>query len=221
MTKPPMTKPPMTSPLVIVAAAGRNGAIGRDGALPWTMPGDLARFRALTAGCPMIMGRRTWESIGRNLPGRESIVVSRRALDLPEGAHAAPDPDAALVLAAGRAAAMAAPAVALIGGAALFAALMPRADRLAMTFVDLRPEADTFLPPIDPYLWRESARIVPARHPRDEAACVFVDYARADSGSSVHAGASNGRRNSPRGGALPERHLNLKSSPRHQTSQSD
>lgn len=170
----------MPRPLVIVAAAGRNGAIGRDNALPWTMPGDLARFKALTMGCPMIMGRRTWESIGRSLPGRESIVVSRGALDLPEGAHAAADLEAAVALAAARAEAMAAPSLALIGGATLFAALMPRVDRLAMTFVDLAPEADTFFPPIDRSLWRETSRTVPPRHSRDEAACTFVDYVRTD-----------------------------------------
>ena len=106
-------------PLVIVAAVARNGAIGRDNALPWTMPSDLARFRALTMGCPMIMGRRTWESIGRNLPGRESVVVSRGLLDLPSGAHAAADPATALAFAAQRADALDASAIALIGGAGL------------------------------------------------------------------------------------------------------
>lgn len=173
-------------PLVIVAAAARNGAIGRDNALPWTMPSDLARFRRLTMGCPMIMGRRTWESIGRNLPGRESIVVSRRAMEsLPPGAHHAADPRAALDLAAARAEAMDAGEIALVGGAALFEALMPHADRLAMTFIDLRPEADTFFPAIDPYLWREAARSVPPRHPRDDAACIYVDYVRAQTPDDV------------------------------------
>ena len=168
----------MARPLVIVAAVGRNGAIGRNGALPWTMPTDLARFKDLTMGCPMIMGRRTWESIGRNLPGRESVVVSRGTLDLPPGAHAAADPEAALTTAAKRADAMRAPAIALIGGAALFAAMMPRADRLAMTFVDSAPDADTFFPPIDPYAWREVRRDRPPRHEDDDAGCVFVEYRR-------------------------------------------
>lgn len=168
----------MARPLVIFAAVARNGAIGRDNALPWTMPGDLARFKSLTMGCPMIMGRRTWQSIGRNLPGRESVVVSRGLLPLPEGAHAATDPEHALTLAARRAEAMRAPAIALIGGAALFAALMPRADRLAMTFVDLRPDADTFFPPIDPYAWREVGRDRPPRHENDQAGCIFVEYRR-------------------------------------------
>lgn len=164
-------------PLVIVAAVARNGAIGRNNALPWTMPGDLARFRDLTMGRPMIMGRRTFEAIGRNLAGRESIVVSRAgAVEPAPGVHCVGDPEAALRLAEDRAAAMEADAVALIGGAALFAALMPRCARLAMTFVDLAPEADTFFPPIDPYVWAESSRAYPPRDPRDEADCAFVDY---------------------------------------------
>lgn len=164
-------------PLVLVAAIARNGAIGRDNALPWTMPGDLARFRALTTGRPMIMGRRTFEAIGRNLPDRESIVVTRGPVPLSDASvHAVGDPETALALADRRAAAMGAAEIALVGGAALFAALMPRCARLALTFVDCVPEADTFFPPIDPYVWAECARTYPPRDPRDEADCVFVDY---------------------------------------------
>ncbi len=166
-------------PLAIVAAVGRNGAIGQGGRLPWTMPGDLARFRARTMGKPMIMGRRTFESIGRALPGRESIVVTRDAANrLPAGVHRAADPDAACEIAATRAAAMGATEVSLIGGATLFDLMMDRADRLYMTFVDLAPEADTFFPAIDPAVWRETSRHVPKRHANDDAGCVFVDYAR-------------------------------------------
>ena len=167
-------------PLVIVVAVGRNGAIGRAGALPWTMPGDLARFRALTMGTPMIMGRRTFESIGRALPGRESIVVSRDPTSpVPRGVFRAPDPERALALAEEHAPAMGAHAISLIGGASLFAALMPRVTRLHVTIIDLAPEADTFFPPIDPAVWREVSRTIPPRHPGDEAGCVFVDYVRA------------------------------------------
>ncbi len=163
-----------------VLAVGRNGAFGRDGRLPWTMPGDLARFRALTTGTPMIMGRRTFAAIGRALPERESIVVSRDpALGLPPGVHRAATPGAALALARARAVAMAAPRITLIGGAALFAAMEGCVDRLHLTLVELSPDADTFLPPIDPAVWRETGRRVPPRHRGDEAACVFIDYERA------------------------------------------
>ena len=166
-------------PLVVVAALGSNGVIGRDGALPWRMPGDLARFRELTMGTPMIMGRRTWESIGRPLPGRESLVVTRdTTLALPPSVTRAENPEAALAAAGVRAHAMGAASISLIGGAALFSALMPRSDRLALTYVDLAPDGDTFFPEIDPAVWREVSRIVPPRHPRDEAACTFVDLVR-------------------------------------------
>ena len=128
------------TPVVIVAAIGSNGAIGRDNALPWTMPGDLARFRELTMGTPMIMGRRTYASIGKPLPGRESIVVSQNhGLGLPAGVHRACDPQAALALASERAAAMRAPSISLIGGATLFKALMDQTDRLCLTLVNLAP----------------------------------------------------------------------------------
>lgn len=166
-------------PVAIVAAVGRNGAIGHGGDLPWRMPGDLARFRALTMGRPMIMGRRTFDSIGRALPGRESIVVSRDAtLTLPKGVFQAETPEAALDLAEARAAAMGADEVSLIGGATLFDLMLARTDRLYMTFVDLAPQADTFFPAIDPTLWRETARQIPDPHPGDEATSIFVDYAR-------------------------------------------
>ena len=148
-----------TPALVAVVAMGRNGAIGRDNALPWTMPSDLARFRALTMGKPMIMGRRTFESIGRALPGRESIVVSRRPqTDLPERTHAAADPEEALALAEAWASAMGASEIALIGGAALFEQMMPHLARIYLTIVDLRPDADTFLAAPDAFVWRETAR---------------------------------------------------------------
>ena len=166
--------------LSAVIAVGRNGAIGRDNALPWSMPSDLARFRALTMGRPMIMGRRTYEAIGRALPGRESIVVSRQPqAGLPDGVLAASSPEEALDLAGARATALGASGIAAIGGALLFAALMPRLDRIYLTIVDLRPEADTYLDSLDPYVWRETARLRPSRHPRDEADCVFLEYQRA------------------------------------------
>ena len=166
-------------PLIAVAAVGRDGTIGKDGSLPWTMPGDLARFRALTMGTPMIMGRRTWDLIGRPLPGRESVVVSRdTGLTLPEGVWHADSPADALDLAQERARAMGAPAISLIGGAALFAALLGETDRLALTIVDLAPDGDTFFPAIDPAIWREVAHVVPDRHPGDQATCSFVDYVR-------------------------------------------
>jgi len=167
----------MITPLVVVAALGRNGAIGRAGRLPWSLPGDLARFRAITMGKPLIMGRATHEAIGRVLPGRETIVVTHAA-DFAEapGLLRAAGPEAALALAQDRAAAMGAREIILAGGAMLFSALMPRAARLRLTLVDLAPEADAFFPPIDPASWREEARVEASSCQGDEARYAFVDY---------------------------------------------
>ena len=166
-------------PLVIVAAVAENGAIGRGNAMPWSMPGDLARFRELTLGKPVIMGRRTHESIGRVLPGRESIVVTRGTGIAPaQGLWTAASPDAALALAQERALALHASEIVLAGGGELYRALMPKVQRMRLSLIGLRPEADTFFPAIDPSLWRETARQAAPRHARDEASCVHVDYER-------------------------------------------
>ncbi len=160
-----------------VVAGGRNGAIGHNGGLPWRMPSDLARFRELTWGKPMIMGRRTFESIGRALPGRDSIVVTRRIqARLPEGVEAATSPAEAMAIATRRAKSRDADAIALIGGAGLYAELAAAIGRWEVTLVDLAPEADTFLAPPDPVLWREVARHRPRRDPCDEADCLFLTY---------------------------------------------
>ncbi len=174
------SRPSTARPLVAVLAVGRNGAIGRENKLPWIMPTDLARFRAITMGKPMIMGRRTHDTIGKALPGRESIVVSRRAhVEPPSGVHLVTNLNNALAVADRRAAAMGASEIALIGGAKLFEALLPFCARIHLTIVDLRPAADTFFGPLDPYVWQEVARLTPPRHSRDEADCVFIDYAPA------------------------------------------
>lgn len=166
-------------PLEIVVAVARNRAIGSRGALPWKIPGDLARFKAVTMGKPMVMGRLTYQAIGTALPGRDSIVVSRRhRMDLPSNAFHALNLDEALALAEQRARVLQAPSIALIGGATLFDAMITRADRLLMTIIDLMPEADTFFPALDPWLWREVRREKPTRRQEDEAEYVFVDFER-------------------------------------------
>ena len=169
---------PTHLPLAVVAAVGRNGAIGRDNKLPWSIPSDLAHFRARTMGKPMIMGRLTFEAVGRALPGRETIVVTRRVSPLPKGVWSVGDPDEALVLGRKRAVAMGADEVVLAGGAALFASMMGVTDRLHMSFIDLAPIADTFFPAIDPAIWREVSRTAAPRRAADEAGCTFVSYVR-------------------------------------------
>lgn len=166
-------------PLSIVAAVGRNGAIGQGNKLPWHMPTDLARFKKLTMGKPMVMGRRTYDSIGRALPGRDSIVVSGFDLDLPAGVVRAASPEAALDMARQRATARGSAEIMLIGGAVLFDDMMPEVDRLYLTYVDLAPKADAFFPTIDKSEWREVSRVTPTRAPNDDAACVFINFVRA------------------------------------------
>jgi dihydrofolate reductase len=143
----------MTAPrLTLIVARARNGVIGRDGALPWRLPEDLAFFKRTTMGHPIVMGRRTWQSIGRPLPGRRSIVVSRQAGFVAEGAEVVPSLDEALRLCAGSR------EVFVIGGAQLYAAALPRAQRLIVTEIDADFEGDTHWPVPDPALWREAAR---------------------------------------------------------------
>lgn len=170
---------PLEIPLVIVAAVAENGAIGLGNAIPWSMPGDLARFRELTLGKPVIMGRRTHESIGRVLPGRESIVVTRGTdIALEPGLWTAASPDAALALARERAFALDAGEIALAGGGELFRALMPQVQLMRLSLIGLTPDADTFFPAIDPGLWRETSRHEAPRHPGDETSCIYVEFER-------------------------------------------
>lgn len=128
------------SEVVIIAAVARNGVIGKGGALPWHLPEDLRHFKALTLGHPIIMGRRTWASLGRPLPGRRNIVVSGDVQWQPEGAERADSLPAALALAKD------APKVFVIGGAQLYAAALPLADALELTEIDADFDGDTHFP---------------------------------------------------------------------------
>jgi dihydrofolate reductase len=141
----------MTS-VTLIAAVGRNGVIGTAGGMPWHLPGDFAFFRRTTMGHPMIMGRKTFDSIRRVLPGRRTIVITRQ----PDWAHAdvetAHSLDEALVLAGP------ADEVFVCGGGQLYAEAMPWAHRLLITEVDQEPSGDVLFPEIDGAQWRETAR---------------------------------------------------------------
>lgn len=143
----------------LVVAVARNGVIGRENRLPWRLPGDLAYFKRVTLGRPVIMGRRTWESIGRPLPGRLNIVVTRNPDYRAPGATVVGSLDEAW-----RATGEVEEAC-VIGGTSLFAEALPQADRIHLTEVDADVEGDTFFPPYDRSQWVE--REV-ARQPRDE-----------------------------------------------------
>lgn len=174
-------------PLTIVAALADNGVIGLNQAMPWDLPGDRRHFRERTWGKPMLMGRKTFESIGRALPGRETIVLTRDETFAVPGVLVAHDLEGALVLAHDRARIMGAKTIILVGGGELFAALLPRVERLELTLVEGHPKGDTFFPPIDWSQWEEEKRSGPLQGPNDTISYQFVDYHRKlGAGATIH-----------------------------------
>ena len=149
----------------LVAALARNRVIGAGDRLPWHLPEDLRRFKRLTMGAPVIMGRKTHDSIGRPLPGRRNIVVTRQADARWDGCEVARSLDDAIALAAD------APEVFVIGGGELYRLALSRADRLYLTLIDADYEGDAFFPEFDPADWRETAR-------EPGAGFAFVTYER-------------------------------------------
>jgi dihydrofolate reductase len=168
-------------PLVLVAAVADNGVIGRDGALPWRLKSDLQHFRALTMGHPLLMGRKTYESIGHPLPGRTSIVVTRDRAFAAPAIIAAATLDAGIEAARGDALRRGADAIMVIGGADIYAQTMPLAFRLEITCVHANPPGDTHFPAIDPAVWREVERREGGVGQQDEAPVTFLRFERLDS----------------------------------------
>lgn len=169
----------MTPPLAAVVAIAENGVIGQGNRLPWHISSDLRHFKTLTLGKPVIMGRKTFVSLGRVLPGRETIVVSRDAsFAPPAGVFVAASLDAALELAAARAHALGANEIILAGGAEIFAALIERIDRLYVTFIALSPPGDAFFPAIAWSKWKEVRREEHGPQKGDDAGFVFAEYIR-------------------------------------------
>ena len=161
-------------PVALVAAVARNGVIGGGNRLLWRLSSDLKRFKALTMGKPLIVGRKTFDSIGVALPGRRMIVVTRNETWSHAGVETAASLEAALSLAR----AGAPEEIAVGGGGEIYAQAMPLADRLYITEVELEPEGDARFPAIDPAVWRETRREAGERGPKDEAEFAFVDYER-------------------------------------------
>ena len=144
--------------LSLIAAVAENGVIGHKGALPWRLPDDMAHFRRTTLGKPVVMGRKTYESLGRPLPRRTNVVVTRNPDFAAPNVQVARNLDAALVLAAE------APEVVVIGGAMLYAEALPAARRIYLTRVYGRPAGDVYFPELDPAEWHESLLL---EHPAD------------------------------------------------------
>ena len=164
--------------VVLIVAVAENGVIGARGAMPWRLKSDMQRFKAMTFGRPVVMGRKTFASIGRPLPGRTNIVVTRDANFRAAGAAVTTSFDAARAVATGDALRRLATEIAVIGGAEIYAQWMACADRLEITEVHARPEGDTRFPAIDPADWDEVARVPNKAGPDDSADYSYVTYRR-------------------------------------------
>jgi dihydrofolate reductase len=171
----------MALPIVsLVYAISKNGVIGRDGGLPWRLKSDMALFKQTTLFKPVIMGRKTWDSLPKKpLPGRLNVVLSRDGSFEPKGAVVCEGIDEALQIAREQAADDGAEEVCVIGGAGVFAEALPRAKRLYVTEVEAVVEGDTHLPPLDESQWREVSREAHPAGPDDDHAFVFRVLERA------------------------------------------
>ena len=166
----------------LLVAFDRNLAIGRDNALPWRLPDDLKRFKALTMGKPVLMGRRTAQSLGRALPGRRNLVMTRSGQAPFEGMQVVASLDEAMAVAGGTTGAE----VCVIGGAEIYALALPLATRLHVTHVDtVVADADAFFPRFDTREWRVARREHHAADDRHAFAFEFVDYERIGGGEAA------------------------------------
>ncbi len=159
--------------VTLVAALARNRVIGRDNVLPWRLPGDLKRFKALTWGKPVLMGRRTYESIARALPGRRNIIVSRQPDYRAQGCEVHASIEAALD-------ACTAAEVMVIGGAQIYASSLALSSRMHLTFIDAEVEGDAHFPQFDPRAWRETSRVRVAGEEGATWSYSFVDLERGE-----------------------------------------
>ena len=165
--------------IIIIAAVAENGVIGRGNALPWRLKSDMAHFRNLTMGKPVVLGRKTYASIGKPLAGRTTIVISRDENFRAPGIAVAPNFESALATARGDALRRNAPAIIVAGGADIYGQALPLATRLVITEVHKRVDGDASFPAIDAKLWRETARSEQKPGPQDEAGFALVVYERA------------------------------------------
>lgn len=169
----------MALPLTLIVAMGENRVIGRDNALCWHLRSDLKFFKANTVGRPMVMGRKTFESIGKPLPNRETIVLTRDPNWMaPQGVHVRPSLDEALRLADDVGRKMGASDIAIVGGADLYAQTLPIADRILVTLVHAKPEGDTFFPAFEHMPFAELAREPHPAGEGDDHSFTFLTYAR-------------------------------------------
>ncbi|HXY89771.1 MAG TPA: dihydrofolate reductase [Xanthobacteraceae bacterium] len=164
--------------ITLVVAVADNGVMGKDGDLPWRLPGDLKQFKAKTVGKPVVMGRKTYESLRHALPDRPNIVLSRDPHFRLGDAKVVATLEAALALAEDEAKRLSADEISVIGGAALFAEILPRAERMYYTEVHAAPAGDTRFPAFDRGEWREVARKGPLQGAKDQYPYSFVTLER-------------------------------------------
>lgn len=150
-----MSRDKQSPRISLVVAVADNGVIGLKGGMPWRLPADMKHFKTVTMGHPVVMGRKTWESIGKPLPGRANIVLTRSAGFEAPGAEVVHDLESALTAAAR---APGGEDVMIIGGAALYEFVLPEADVIYLTEVHAEPEGDTFFPAFERAEWRETSR---------------------------------------------------------------
>ena len=166
--------------IVLVAAIADNGVIGRGNKLPWRLKSDMRHFRTVTMGKPVIVGRKTYLSIGKPLTGRTTIVVSGDPTFAAPGIVVAPNLDAAFAAARGDARRRGTDAIVIAGGADIYAQALPQATHLAVTHVHKHVDGDVRFPAIDPKIWRETARDEHEAAAEDDAPFAFVSYERAN-----------------------------------------
>jgi dihydrofolate reductase len=160
----------------LIAAVAKNGVIGNEGDLPWNLPSDLKRFKEITDNRPIIMGRKTWDSIGRPLPNRDNIIISRNANLEIEGGIICLSPDEAISIAKIKANERGCEEIMVIGGGYIYQEFMNIADKLYITEVDLEIEGDAYFPKIDPELFEEVIREERNKDPEDNAYHSLVIY---------------------------------------------
>ncbi len=157
--------------LTLIAAMGNNRAIGLDGAMPWHLPAELQHFKQATMGKAIVMGRKTWQSIGRPLPGRQNIVISRNSAFVADGAELAGSLAAAIEIAQ-------ADEIMVIGGGQLYALALPLAQRMLLTLIDIEPQADTWFPSWDDSEWKQTEIMHLKADDNNDPGYRIVDYRR-------------------------------------------
>ena len=164
--------------VTLVVAAARNGVIGRDGDMPWRMPSSLKRFRVLTLGRPMVMGRKTFQSIGRALDGRDTIVVTRDTSFRVAGAVVVGNLEAALAEACRLAQGRGVDEIIIAGGGEIYKAALPYATRVELDLIEAEPDGDTRFLALDPAEWRETGRQAVPKAAGDSFAMIAISYQR-------------------------------------------